>query len=146
MDQLKALENIVQKLVEEGLKASIWNSLFGCKETDYIGLWVSKDGIRPLLSKVHSVNTIDAPTKVCCVRWFIGIVNYYRDMWRKHAHTLASLTHLCSTKVKFQWTDLEKNAIMETNKIVGRDVLLLYPNLIKILSLTWMLAKHRLGD
>ena len=49
-------------------------------------------------------------------------------MWRKRAHTLGSLTKLCSTKVKFKWTDVENNAFIAMKKIVVHDVLLYYPN------------------
>ena len=49
-------------------------------------------------------------------------------MWRKRAHTLAPLTKICSTKVKFKWTDVENNAFIAMKKIVGCDVLLSYPN------------------
>ena len=50
-------------------------------------------------------------------------------MWLKRAHTLAPLTKLCSSDVKFKWTDVENNAFVAMKKIVGRDVLLCYPNI-----------------
>ena len=49
-------------------------------------------------------------------------------MWRKRAHELVPITKICSTKVKFKWTDIENNAFIAMKKIVGRDVLLYYPN------------------
>ena len=53
-------------------------------------------------------------------------------MWRKRAHTLAPLIKLCSTKVNFKWTDVEKNHFLAMKKIVGRDVLLSCTNFSKI--------------
>ena len=38
------------------------------------------------------------------VRQFIGLVNYYRNMWEIGLHQLESLTKLTSSKVKFKWT------------------------------------------
>ena len=58
---------------------------------------------------------------------FIGLVNYYRDMWRKRAHTLATLEKICSTEVKFKWTDVENRSFIPMKKIVGSDVLLSCP-------------------
>ena len=52
-------------------------------------------------------------------------------MWRKRVHTLAPLTKLCATKVNFKWTYAENNTFIEMNKIVGRGVLISYPNLIE---------------
>ena len=49
-------------------------------------------------------------------------------MWRKRAHKLAHLTKICSTKVNLKWTDVEKTDFTAMKKIVGRDVLLYYPN------------------
>ena len=42
-------------------------------------------------------------------------------MWCNHAYTLAPLT-------KLLWTSVGKNYFMVMNKIVGRDVLISYPN------------------
>ena len=52
LDHLKALEKVLQKLAEVILKVNTESSFFGCTETDYIGFWVSKNGVRPLLSKL----------------------------------------------------------------------------------------------
>ena len=49
-------------------------------------------------------------------------------MWQKCAHTLYPLPKLCSTRVKFKWNEVEQNAYMEMNKIVGHNILLSYPN------------------
>ena len=49
-------------------------------------------------------------------------------MWRKHAHTLATLKTLCSNKGKFTWTGVDHKDFILMKKIVGRDMLLSYPN------------------
>ena len=77
------------------------------------------------------IKTIGVPTKVPDIGIFVGLVNYYRDMWRKRSHTISPLTKLCSTKVKFKWTDVENNDFIATKKIVGGDALIYYPKFIK---------------
>ena len=36
------------------------------------------------------------------VRQFIGLVNYYWNMWERHSHMLAPLTNIMSSKVKYE--------------------------------------------
>ena len=62
------------------------------------------------------------------VHTFIGIVNYYRDMWSKRSHLLNPLTALTSHKVKFKWTGLEQKAFDDIKRAVSQDTLLLYPD------------------
>ena len=127
-DHLKDLDKVLQRLAEAGLKVNTEKSFFRRIETEYIGFWVSNNGLRQLSSKVESIKSINVPTKVCDVRRFVGLVNFYKYMWNKRAHTLAPLTKLCSTKVKFKWTDVENNAFIAMKNIVGCDVLIYYPN------------------
>ena len=42
------------------------------------------------------------------VRAFIGLVNYYRDMWSKWSHLLHNLTALTSNNLKFKRTYIEQ--------------------------------------
>ena len=59
------------------------------------------------------------------VREFIGLVNYYRDMWAKQSHLLHFLTALTSNKVNFKLTYVEHKAFGEIRRIVACDILLI---------------------
>ena len=60
------------------------------------------------------------------LRNFIGVINYYRDMWPRRSHMLVPLTILTSIKWKFKWTQVEQDAFDEINRIVARDNLSAY--------------------
>ena len=62
------------------------------------------------------------------VHAFIGIVNYYRDMWAKRSHLLHPITALTSNKVKFKWTDLEQKVFEDIKRAISQDTLLAYPD------------------
>ena len=59
---------------------------------------------------------------------FIGIVNYYRDMWPHWSETLAPLSELTSKEAKWDWTDVHEKSFQTMKKIVSRETLLAYPN------------------
>ena len=67
-------------------------------------------------------------------------------MWFKYAHILTPLSILWSTKVKFKWTDVEQNALIEMNKILGQDVLLLLPNFSEESILHTNANKRKFGE
>ena len=59
---------------------------------------------------------------------FIGLVNYYCNMWERHSHTLENPNNLTSNKVKFKWTDVNQKAFKEIDWIVNHSQLLVYPD------------------
>jgi hypothetical protein len=75
-----------------------------------------------------AIQCIAPPTTQKQVRSFIGLINYYQDMWPRRSETLAPLTHLTSKDVPFQWTDVEQQAFEKMKAIVCCKVLLLYPD------------------
>ena len=103
-DHMKLVENFLQKLTGSRLKVNANKTFFRRTETEYLILWVSKEKVRDLSSKLFSIKSIEAPTKVHEACQFVEIVNYYRDIWRKRPYKLSTLTKLRSTKVKFKWT------------------------------------------
>jgi hypothetical protein len=68
------------------------------------------------------------PTTQKQVRSFIGLINYFQDMWPRRSETLAPLTHLTSKDVPFEWTDVEQQAFEKMKAIICCKVLLLYPD------------------
>jgi hypothetical protein len=80
-DHLECLELVFQCLTNAGLKVNAKKSFFGRPELEYLGYWISRQGIQPIAKKVEAIQNIAAPKNKRELRRFIGIVNYYRDMW-----------------------------------------------------------------
>ena len=66
-------------------------------------------------------------------------------MWHNHAQTLATLTKLCSTKVKFKWTDIEQKYFTAMKKILVCGVILSYPNFSEIFVIHTNASRTQLG-
>ena len=68
------------------------------------------------------------------LRGFVGMVNYYRDMWPHRAHILAPLTAKTGIPKKgekissFQWTTEMQQAFEQMKTLMTADVLCAYPN------------------
>ena len=65
------------------------------------------------------------------VHSFIGIFNYYRDMWERWSQVIHTLTALNLNNVKFKWTDVEHESFYDIKRDVTQDALLAYLDLNK---------------
>ena len=55
---------------------------------------LTRDGIKPQSNKIEAILAIQPPTNVKKLRTFLGMVQYYRDMWMRRSEMLAPLTDL----------------------------------------------------
>ena len=81
------------------MKVNAQKSFFGQSQLEYLGYWITRDGIQPLPKKLQAIRALMAPKTRKELRRFIGMVNYYRDMWIHRSDILAPLTTLTSKNV-----------------------------------------------
>ncbi len=127
-DHLEKLEEVFKRLRQAGLKVNAKKSFFAKGELEYLGYWISRRGIQPLKQKVEAICKIAAPKNKKELRGFIGLVNYYRDMWIRRSHLLAPLAALTSKTVKWRWGNEEQQAFDAIKKVISREALLAYPD------------------
>ena len=104
-------------------------TFFGRTALEYLGYWITQDGVQPLQKKVTAIPNMQIPTNKREVRHFIGMINYYRDMWIRQSEILAPLTKLCSKNNKFVWTEVQTDAFHKIKQIICEETLLAYPDL-----------------
>ncbi len=104
-EHLKVLDDVFARLRQSCLKVNATKSNFGQHELDYLGYHITRTGITPIAKKVQGIINIQAPKTRKELRGFIGMINFYRDMWKNRAKLLAPLTALTSKNVPYKWTD-----------------------------------------
>jgi hypothetical protein len=127
-DHLDKLSVVLSKLRDAGLKVNARKSFFAREELEYLGYWITRKGIQPTTHKVKAIGAIDAPQNKKQLRRFIGMVNYYRDMWGKRSEILAPLATLTSKTAKWKWEEEHQKAFEEMKTIIGKEALLAYPD------------------
>ena len=127
-DHLEKLNRVLYRLQQARLKVNGNKSFFGKAELEYLGYWITRNGIKPLPGKVKAILAIDAPKNRKELRSFIGIVNYYQDMWIKRSHVLTPLATLMSKTTKWNWGPQQEKAFQTAKKIIAQEVMLAYPD------------------
>jgi hypothetical protein len=60
-NQLNHLEKVLTQLSEARLKVNATKSFFCREELEYVGYWITHDGIRPLSKKVEAISNLAPP-------------------------------------------------------------------------------------
>ncbi len=93
-EHLQKMETVLTRLRDAGLKVNAAKSSFCAHEIEYLGYILTREGIKPQSKKVQAILALNPPKNVKELRHFLGMVQYYRDMWVRRSEMLAPLTDL----------------------------------------------------
>ena len=117
-DHMEKLEIVLERLAQAGFRANVRKCFFAEEKLDYLGYWVTRKGIQPQPKKVEAIQRLTPPKTRKQLRRFLGMVNYYRDMWRRRSHILAPLTALSSKSSVWKWGKEQQEAFDEAKRTI----------------------------
>ena len=88
---------------------------------------------------------LKAPKNKKGLRHFLGMVNYYRDMWRKGSQLMSPLTGLVSENVKWEWGECQQKAFEELKRVISKETLLAFPDFNKEFHVYTDASNYQLG-
>ena len=132
-------------LQKAGLKVNASKSCFGAHKFDYLGYHVTREGVMPIPKKVEAIQSLAVPKTHKQLRQFIGMINFYRDMWQKRSEILAPLTALTSKNVKYDWKDEHQKCFDAIKHVIGRELLLVYPDFNDLFEIHTDASKPQIG-
>ena len=77
---------------------------FCALEIEYLGYVLTRDGIKSQSNKVQAILAIQPPTGVKQIRHFLGMVQYYHDLWARQSKMLTPPTSLVGKCVQTKIT------------------------------------------
>ena len=125
---MTVLHQVLLRLDQSTFTVNPLKCAWTVQSIDYLGFLLTINGIKPLPQKIEAISRISRPTVPTHVQSFVGLINYYTDMWPRFAHVLAPLSKLCGSKQYFKRTVLHENAFLRAKQLVTEDILLRFPD------------------
>jgi hypothetical protein len=145
-DHLKKLDIVLKRLEDAGFRANLRKCAIAQHELEYLGYWLSRNGIQPQPKKVEAILRLSPPKTKRQLRHFLGMVNYYRDMWkRQRSHILTPLTDIVGANTPFVWGPEQQKAFDKMKRIISRETLLTFPDFKKEFHIYTDASKYQLG-
>ena len=60
-DHLEKLDQVLKRIQKAGLKVNARKSFFAQPELEYLGYWITREGIMPIQKKVHAIQNLAVP-------------------------------------------------------------------------------------
>ena len=147
-EHLQQLRLCFEKLREAGLKVNIKKCNFGVTEVKYLGYIITREGIKPDPKKIQAIVDLARPTTVTDMKGFLGMVQFYRDMWQGRSHMLHPLIEACKVgkgKTPIQWSTDLNNSFEDVKRAISKETLLSYPDWNKKFTIHTDSSDYQLG-
>jgi hypothetical protein len=120
---------------------------------------LTRGGIKPQQKKVQAILALNPPKNVKELRHFLGMVQYYRDMWAKRSEMLTPRSDLVGecgetkttrkNKVKkkpWHWDLIHQIAFDNVKTTIAKEVVLAYPDFTKPFDIYTDASTKQLGS
>ena len=158
-DHLEKLKVVLSRLRNVGLRLNAAKSSFAQGEIEYLGYVLTREGVKPQPEKIRAILALKEPTNVKTLWGFLGMVQFYRDLWSKRSHILAPLTDLVgecghtkatkkngTKKRPWYWDTVHQKAFDDIKRTLAKEVMLSYPDYSKKFEIYTDASTRQLGS
>jgi hypothetical protein len=157
-EHLQKMETVLTRLCNAGLKVNVAKSSFCAHEIEYLGYILTIEGIKPQPKQVQTILALNPPNNVKELRHFLGMVQYYRDMWARSSEMLAPLTELVgecgemkttrmnkTKKRPWRWDPIHQQAFDNLKTAIATETVLAYQDFLKPFEIYTDTSSTQLG-
>jgi len=118
---------VLKHLLTAGMQVNVTKCKWFEYSVTYLGFIITREGIKPQPKKIQDILHMQRPSTQRQVWRFVGMINFYRDLYPKRAELLAPLTTLCGQNKKFHWGEEQEQAFKNVKQQLTQEKMLTYP-------------------
>ena len=103
-DHVEHLQWTLRTLEKARFRLNPKKCIFGTNEVEFLGHLVSEKGIKPVPSKLDTIQGLKAPKNIRELRGCIGTLGFYQNFVPGYSTLMRPLTSLLTKKTPFKWT------------------------------------------
>ena len=144
-EHLHQIEVVLTRLLNVGIQVNPLKSYWFQEEVEYLGYKITREGIKLQAKKIEKMLALSPPKNKTELRGFVGMINYYRDMWKGRSSMLAPLTSMCGKNEKFEWTNQMQEAFKMVRAKISNEAMLVHPDFSKPFDVHMDSSDYQLG-
>ncbi|UYV64354.1 hypothetical protein LAZ67_3000369 [Cordylochernes scorpioides] len=127
------LRAVFSRLDQYGLRINQAKTVVNVNNVEFLGYWITPEGIRPTESKVQAIVDYKKPETVQDLRRFLGMLNFYRRFLKNAAEDQAILNDLLKASKKndkrpIPWTEEAEQKFIKCKTELSKAALLTFPD------------------
>ena len=122
------LQVVLELLRANTLYAKRSKCCFGVQQVEYLGHYISGDGVATDPKKIEAVVQWPVPKNVKQLRGFLGLTGYYRRFVRDYGKIAQPLTVLCKSSSSFPWNETATTAFERLKEAMTNALVLSLPD------------------
>ena len=126
-EHLQHVRTLFKRMRQADLKLTKRKCNFLKAHVQYLGHYISGQGLEPIPEKLESLQQMPAPTDLTEVRKFLGFVGYYRKFIPKYSDITRPLTNLTRKDIPFKWSKACQAAFEMLKEYLLKEPILKYP-------------------
>jgi hypothetical protein len=128
-EHVNHLKEVLELLIEGGVRLSLGKCVFAHNSIDYLGFHVSGKGSSPLKSKTISISKFPIPKTQKNVRQFLATVGFYRHFIKNFAKIAVPLSELLKkTNKKLVWSQGAQQSFDILRTALISNPIMIHPN------------------
>jgi hypothetical protein len=124
----RLVKKVLKRLEEHDLFAKPEKCTFGVKEVEFLGMIVSREGIKMGDSKVKAIREWPTPKTVRGVRSFLGLADFYRRFIEGYTQIARPLNDVTKKNTPFTWKEAQQTAFDTLKNRFTTAPILAYPD------------------